>query len=233
MKFYEDQKLLSFEQFSQILPEESNILASALEQEISFSIQGDCLRLISEPFEPLYIDIAKTLEYHKQTFYKRSPYQENLAKALGVKPGFKGSVLDASAGWLADSLLLYAIGVKNLVLCERHPVLASLIVNALKRHPLAVDFRYADSLTLAQQRKFDIIYYDPMYHEVNSKAAPKKEMAVLRQLVGEDLDSLELAGQLKKLCRRLVLKRSQKAHPLLGKPHHTIKGKSTNYDVYI
>ncbi len=73
-----------------------------------------------------------------------------------------------------------------------------------------------------------------MYQEKNSKAAPKKEMAVFRSLVGVDDDIKQTAQSLLNVAiERLVVKRSIKATPVLENPSHTVKGKSTAYDVYL
>ena len=73
-----------------------------------------------------------------------------------------------------------------------------------------------------------------MYHEKNTKASPKKSMAIFRELVGADVDAANVAKKLcMENCQRVVIKRSRKASPLIEKPHHTIEGKSTCYDVYL
>jgi 16S rRNA (guanine1516-N2)-methyltransferase len=73
-----------------------------------------------------------------------------------------------------------------------------------------------------------------MYQGKNSKTAAKKEMEIFRELVGVDEDIKETAMALKKLANeRLVIKRSNKAKPILEGYAHTIKGKSTSYDVYL
>jgi len=64
----------------------------------------------------------------------------------------------------------------------------------------------------------------------------KKEMRLIRQIVGTDEDSVDLMRvALECAGKRVVLKWPQKADPMEGlrAPSHQITGKSTRYDVFM
>ena len=234
MKYFINFELVSFEQFAQNFPEESKILA--LWEDSEFEVWGvdKSLKYRLDGKQLIEIDPVKVLEYHRRTFFKKSPYQENLAKALGIKSDKDKDlkVLDATAGLLSDSLMMIALGLRDLTLYERHPLIQALIINTLKQYPdlSGAKFYPKDAGTIDE--KFDIIYFDPMYHEVNQKSASKKEMVFMRQVVGADKDAHQQAKKLLNHCKRLVIKRSQKAKPILEGFGHQVQGKSTHYDIY-
>lgn len=182
---------------------------------------------------PIKIDIRSQLEYHKKFFYKNSIHKDPLAKAIGLKKGKElPSVLDATGGFLGDSLLLLSLGITNLTVYEKHPVLANLIANALSLASVTMNFR-AENVQECKDT-FDVVYFDPMYEEYNKKTAPKKEMQILREIGTGEENNSELASKLLGVAReRLVIKRSIKASYLLLSPNHSIKGKSTRFDIYL
>ena len=75
----------------------------------------------------------------------------------------------------------------------------------------ALNFNISDEI-------INVIYFDPMYSEKNEKALPKKEMRIFREVVGVDLDAESTAKSLLKMSKRLVIKRSIKAKPILDNP---------------
>ena len=237
MQFFIDKINISFDEFSLIFPKESEILKSHFEFKGSFLITKDkkVISLKYGDFNPIFINIAETLSRHAVYFYKNSFYKDPLAKAIGLKKGkSKPRVLDATGGMLADSLLIYAYGVKSLVCYERNPIIAVLGLNAINNSSVNIDYRYGEFLSEIDGAEFDVIYYDPMYQIKNTKTAAKKEMEIFRDLVGVDEDIMDTAMGLKKLAKeRLVIKRSNKAQPILEGQTHTIRGKSTSYDVYL
>jgi 16S rRNA (guanine1516-N2)-methyltransferase len=75
-----------------------------------------------------------------------------------------------------------------------------------------------------------------MHPSRKKTALVKEEMRLLRQLVGPDLDALELMQVALATAReRVVLKWPRRAEPLdgLGVPSHQIVGKTTRYDVFL
>lgn len=230
MRFFHQNKEISFDEFHNLMPNEAKILESSLDLTVDFEISESSLFVRSPYSNPISIDAAGKLEYHQKFFYKNSIYKQPLAKALGIKKGQdKPHIIDATAGFLSDSLLIMSFGC-SVSAYERHPVAAALISNAIKINNLDIEFYFKDS----SQMDFnaEIIYFDPMYSEKNEKTRPKKQMQIFRQLIGPDIDAEEKAKILKSKCHRLVIKRSIKSMPLLQNPQMTFDGKSTSYDVY-
>ena len=224
---------LSFEQATKLFPKETEILKNCQNLDWKFIISNDLWKFHQPPYKPISIDIENSLKAHKVTFFKSSPYSEQIAKAIGLKAGkAKPSVLDATGGLLGDTLLMLSLGLKKITVFERHPLAACLITSALNGCDAPIEFKYRSAGEL--DKEFDVIFFDPMYADKNSKAQPKKEMALFRQWIGEDQDASEVARRLKNFARqRLVIKRSIKAPPILESPDLQFKGKSTRYDVYL
>lgn len=233
MQFVCDQKTISFSEVSKLYPHESSVLKNCQNLDLKFEINAGVWSLVQEPYRPIKIEIQKALRSHKETFFKRSPYSELIAKAIGLKAGReKPSILDATGGLMGDSLLMLSLGLPSISVYERHPLAACLIINALNLVDVEIDFEFKNSSEIDQI--FDVIYFDPMYSEASSKNTPKKEMVLFRQWIGPDNDALRTAMILKQhASSRLVIKRSLKSHPLIESPSLQFKGKSTRYDVYL
>jgi 16S rRNA (guanine1516-N2)-methyltransferase len=187
--------------------------------------------------KPIGIDIDATLTRHQDFFRQSSLHKELLARAIGVKGAFRPRVLDLTAGLLGDTLLLLAFGCEVWAV-ERHPVIRFLISSALQnaRHPRlkALHFQAEESWSVLDQNlPLDVIYFDPMYEEVNHKTSPRKEMRIFRSIVGQDQDAgVVLQKALSKKVRRLVVKRPRKSPSLGPRPSVEYIGKSTRYDAY-
>jgi 16S rRNA (guanine1516-N2)-methyltransferase len=167
--------------------------------------------------------------------------RQPLARALG-----KGnrSVVDATAGLGQDAFRMAVLGYDVLAL-ERSPVLAALLNDALGRaaadgnlaHGSGGQLRVecADARTALEQLSPDIIFLDPMFPEKRRRSAlARKEMRMLRALVGEDEDAVELLTIARRRARRrVVVKRPSHAGPLAGTPDFSQDGKLVRYDVYL
>lgn len=227
---------ISMSEFSQSFPKEAVILKGQNWDNLSLLISknGQFSYQKHGSDSIIEIPVLKILEYHKKFFYKHSIYKEPLAKAIGLKPKQVDiTVADATCGFMGDTLLLKAFGLKNLYAFERNPLAAALITNAIEVFDLKLPFTFGE-INASSEVEYDVIYFDPMYQETNKKAAPKKEMLFFREFLGADLDAKEKAESLLRLTKkRLVIKRSIKADPLIKGVHHTVKGKSTAYDVYL
>ncbi|MEK6592435.1 MAG: class I SAM-dependent methyltransferase, partial [Pseudomonadota bacterium] len=81
----------------------------------------------------------------------------------------------------------------------------------------------------------DALYLDPMFPPKRRKsAAVKKEMRLLRELVGDDADALELLEISRGIAHdRVVVKRPDDAPPLAPDPSMSLTGKLVRYDVYL
>ncbi|MGE3165293.1 MAG: class I SAM-dependent methyltransferase [Planctomycetota bacterium] len=165
-----------------------------------------------------------------------------LVRALGRDPR---SVLDATAGWGQDAFLLACLGY-SVVSLERSRVVHALLEDgrsrALEDPRLAtivgerLRFEHGDARAWIEQSQssVDAIYLDPMFPPKRKRSAlPSKEVQLLRRLVGDDPDSVQLAGLARARCEdRLVVKRPHHAAPLLPAPTVTYSGKLVRYDVY-
>lgn len=165
-----------------------------------------------------------------------------LAKAVGMKSGFIPSVLDLTAGFGSDAYVLASLGCEVTML-ERSPFVAALVENGLERlflkqptlknklHFICIE---AKQYLLTLEMKPDVIYIDPMYPNKERKTAAKKEMTILRFLVGDDNDAVDLLPlALAAAKKRVVVKRPRLAPQLNNHtPDVTFKGKSSRFDVY-
>jgi 16S rRNA (guanine1516-N2)-methyltransferase len=171
---------------------------------------------------------------------------ELLAKAVGVKKNQILSVIDATAGLGRDGFILACLGCEVTML-ERSPVVAESLQDALTRalsdaelaQKLSLKLINSDAkdyfLSLTAAQFPDVIYLDPM-HPVRTKSAlVKKDMRLLREIVGEDLDAdMLLLIALNCAKRRVVVKRPRLALPLAErKPDIVMLGKHSRFDIYL
>lgn len=173
--------------------------------------------------------------------------KQPMARAMGLKPGYSPSILDATAGLGRDGFILAALGCR-LMLCERSPLIRALLMDGLTR-ALAdprlmaiagrISLHVGDSqrllATLAPGESPEVVYLDPMFPHRAKSALVKKEMRLVRAVVGDDADSSDLlrvamvhAGQ------RVVCKRPSQAPPLAGPaPSFAITTPKHRFDVYL
>lgn len=170
------------------------------------------------------------------------PRDEALARAAGVRAESPPDVIDATAGLGRDAFVLAALGCE-VTLIERQPVVAALLRDGLAR---ALDdkrartivqrmhLRVADACEILATAHADIVLIDPMHPPRRKEAAVKKEMRVLRQLVGDDRDADRLlAAARAAAARRVVVKRPHGAEPLAGmRPSGSVEARSTRFDIY-
>lgn len=170
---------------------------------------------------------------------------EAIARAVGLRGGRTTHVVDATAGLGRDAFVLASLGAQ-VTLLERSPILGVLLQDALdkaladpesapiaKRMRLLVGAAEALLPELARTTQIDVVYLDPMYPEHGTRAQVKKEMQILRQLLGTGDDAEELVAHGLENARRVVLKRPRHVPPLRRKPSHSVNGRSTRFDVYI
>lgn len=171
-----------------------------------------------------------------------APKKDLLAQAVGKK---SHTVVDATAGWAQDSLALFRMGYE--VTCiERSPVMAALIRDGFERlaqkdwvqkrelSPPTLLVGNAIELLAGLDEKPDCIYLDPMFPPKRKQsAATRKSMAVLRDILGDDIDRMALfEAAFAAAGRRVAVKSPDYAEPLGGKPNETYQGKLLRYDVY-
>lgn len=172
-------------------------------------------------------------------------HKQPIIRALGRQ---QASVIDATAGLGQDAFLMAAAGWQVEAI-ERVPVLAALLEDAICRMgddaglAAMIDGRLsvcsADSCEVLDSLDLDtapeVIYLDPMYPEKRRRSAlPRKEMVLVRRLVGDDVDAEVLFSKARaKAHKRVVVKRPHYAPPLAGRPDFEIAGKLVRYDVYL
>ncbi|MEK7991270.1 MAG: class I SAM-dependent methyltransferase [Thiotrichaceae bacterium] len=218
------------------------------------------LHSTTEKTQGVYVDFVQGhLGYRREHSCGRN---QPLPRAIGLKKHKHLKVLDATAGLGRDGFILAVLGC-HVTMLERSPILAALLTDGLRRlgqqpeltdiwqnmqlvHQSAQD--YLQSLDSAHYP--DVIYLDPMYPHRQKSALVKKEMRFIRQVVGDDSDSLELlAVALQRAKQRVVVKRPKGA-PVLSinneqltinnchkvrniQPHAQIQSKNTRYDIYL
>ncbi|OYQ80552.1 hypothetical protein B9T19_04720 [Ignatzschineria sp. F8392] len=196
---------------------------------------------------------SKKMRYRMQHLNKA---QEPLLRALGWKSNERKNVLDLTAGLGRDSALLFFAGF-NVTMFERNPVLQILLKVALQAVPMAqftqqwylreqdaIDYltHYShqqagviQSEIVDEIEQIELIYLDPMYPERKKSALVKKELRIIRELVGDDPDSEALLdAALESGAERVVVKRPKGA-PFVGekRPNHSVESPNTRFDVYL
>ena len=190
------------------------------------------LHFHSHDLGEMSFDFEDIYRYHQRQNYALS--KEPLAKALGIKgAGNKRIIWDTTCGTGKDSLLIHFFGA-HLTSFERNPAVFLLLKDALRRFPLDFHLVFADASKLApSSERPEVIYYDPMYPTKKKSALPRKEMRIFKDMVGEDLDSIDfLDWALKTATERVVIKRPLEAMPIKENPTASYTGKSTRYDMY-
>lgn len=176
-------------------------------------------------------------EFDSAVWNKRRQEGKKQGLVRACKPTAGIKIIDATAGWGRDSAVLASFGAEVLML-ERHPVMAALLDDALARKEaqmhLSLNTGNAASILSALQKQDypDVIYIDPMHPERNKSALVKKDMQALQQMIGADEDALELIQIARtRVKQRVVVKWPQKIKPLLASDA-SIEGKTVRFDIY-
>lgn len=171
---------------------------------------------------------------------------ELLAKAVGIKGRYKPTVVDATAGLGRDAFILACLGCAVTML-ERSKDIAKLLEDALQRLEADKSFQKKIILSLVNidaKQYFcalkaencpDVIYLDPMFPHRKKSALVKKEIRLLREMVGDDEDAADLfAIALNSARKRVVVKRPRLA-PSFDKlkPNFVLTAKAHRFDVYV
>jgi len=168
-----------------------------------------------------------------------------LPKAVGLKNGKTPNVVDATAGLGRDAFLLASMG-SNVTLIERSPEMYEILKAGLDKALEAggdvgevvgrMTLLLGDAKDLLPKLNPEVVLVDPMHPPRKKSALVKNEMRLIRKIVGEDLDVLDLMQvALKTAQNRVVLKWPMRADALEGLQacSHQITGKSTRYDVFM
>jgi len=193
---------------------------------------------------PLFVDFgAEALLYRRRHGGSR---KEAVARAVGLRGGSSPTVLDVTAGLGRDGFILASLGCR-VRLVERSPLVAALLADGLSRAEKTPQLaRITGNLCLTVGNSLEIlakwrdespevVFLDPMYPHRGKSALVKKEMRLIRLLVGDDEDSdALLPAALAVASRRVVVKRPRLAPALAGpEPTFTLAGKNSRFDVYL
>ncbi|BCR25733.1 class I SAM-dependent methyltransferase [Aquipseudomonas alcaligenes] len=235
-----------------VFADEANAWAERLglplqgEAEFALQLGDDGLQLAElgpQAPGPVRVDFVEGAVAHRRLFGGGSG--QMIAKAVGVQPGVRPSVLDATAGLGRDAFVLATLGCA-MTLSERQPIIAALLEDGLARAqrdaevaPIAAQMRLLQGNAIELMRDWQgeppqVIYLDPMFPHRDKSALVKKEMRLFRPLVGDDLDAPALLqAALALASHRVVVKRPRKAPIIEGaKPSYALEGKSSRYDIY-
>lgn len=172
---------------------------------------------------------------------------EMLVKATRIKGTSRGlNIIDATAGFGEDSLLLAAAG-NYITLYEYDPIIAALLRDGLRKAAQVptldsivarMKLIEGNSIVAMEQMKgdntVDVILLDPMFPERQKSASVKKKFQLLQQLespCSDEYDLLQAAMDVRP--SKLVIKRPVKG-PYLGnkKPDYSYAGKAIRYDCF-
>lgn len=193
---------------------------------------------------PLTIDFLSGRAYYRFIHDRR--INQPLAKAAGVKSGYRPTVLDATAGFGEDAFVLASLGCM-ITMIERSEVIWALLADAISRcrkneavqkvFDRHVTLKLADSIDYLNntENSYDTVFLDPMYPSMPKSPLNKQKMRMLRELVGNDSDGAELlTAALLRAHNRVAVKRPARARHLDGrKPSFIISSKSSRYDIYL
>ena len=191
--------------------------------------------------QSLTIDFTTGAVAHRRQF--GGGRGQALPRAIGMKGGKTPDVVDATAGLGRDAFLLASLGAR-VTLIERSAQMHALLADALMRAAdseiveiiARMTLLHGDAKNLLPDLSPEVVLVDPMHPPRGKSALVKKEMRLIREIVGVDADSEGLMqAALASATKRVVLKWPQKADALAGlpKPSHQITGKSTRYDVFM
>lgn len=190
------------------------------------------------------ISIAINFDQGDLKHRRQTPRSKDLLyKALGLKHLKQPSIIDATAGWGEDSLLMSHWGCE-VTMIEQCPWLFCILEEALKRCSPSlkkniITLWHGDALQYISKhsKQADIIYLDPMFSLSKKKSQVKKNMQILRTFIQSPEPNV--AEKLLDLARahakhKVVMKRHKNTPPLNASAvSHSVTGKSTCYDIYL
>ncbi len=221
-------------------------LPLAGEAELALQLGPDGLQLVDLAEDapgPVRVDFVEGAVAHRRLFGGGAG--QMIAKAVGLLPGVRPSVVDATAGLGRDAFVLAQLGCP-VTLIERNPLIAALLEDGLQR--AAQD---AEVATIVGRMRLlcgdaivrlnawpdevpQVVYLDPMFPHRDKSALVKKEMRLFRPVVGDDGDAPALLeAALALATHRVVVKRARKAPAIAGpKPAFALEGNSSRFDIY-
>lgn len=215
----------------------ASIIAQAQLPETKFLLQINhdtlSVSVVCQPkLKPLSLDFNMT---------RPSKGKDPLLRAMGANAR---SVIDATAGWCTDALHLARHGLQVIAI-EQNRMVVALTTHAAEkidqpdlRNRLTLMNGNSIEVINSLAQSPDVIYLDPMYPKTNKKSATRKELTLLRDIVGTQNNGQQLFdGDLFDCAmvwakQRVVVKRPHYAAPLApGKVGET-RGKLVRFDIY-
>lgn len=198
---------------------------------------------LSEPsWSPFCIDF---LEPQWLLRLKKVQHETQLIKrAIGFKPQDNILIWDATAGLGRDAIIMAHLGYR-VIAAERSLILFELLNDAFERAKNSEDLKesltrltliHGDSksllIELNDNELPEVIYLDPMYPLSKKSAQPKKEMQILRKLLGPDDNLVELFEIAKKKAKNKLILKNNPRTVIEQKPKHSLESKSVRFDVF-
>ncbi len=167
---------------------------------------------------------------------RRGKGKDPLLRAIGADAR---SVIDATAGWCADALHIARHGAQVLAI-EQNCIVAALAIQAAKhiakpglRHRFMLMYGNSIDVLDSIAQSPDVIYLDPMYPEKNKNSAPRKQLMLLRDIVGAPENSPQLFERAMAWAKhRVVVKRPHYAPPLASGRVGETRSKLVRFDIY-
>ncbi|MFZ4537949.1 class I SAM-dependent methyltransferase [Propionivibrio sp.] len=192
---------------------------------------------------PIRVDFVEGVVAHRRLFGGGNG--QMIAKAVGIQPGIRPLLVDATAGLGRDAFVLARLGCA-VTMIERQPLIAALLEDGLRRAladdevgPIVARMRLLCGDAIELMGHWDgeapqVVYLDPMFPHRDKSPLVKKEMRLFRPLAGDDDDAPALlAAALALATHRVVVKRPRKALAIAGeKPGYALEGNSSRFDVY-
>jgi len=168
--------------------------------------------------------------------------QNPLVRAFGRR---MLSICDLTAGLGADAFRLAEAG-HQVIGYERDPAVYALLITGWMRDCASgrvkpeiadrLEFVHAESAERLSriERPESGVYLDPMYPQARrNKALPKRELQVLRALLGDETDAVRLVEAARKRVARVVVKRPHRAESIVPDVSFEIVTKLVRFDVYL
>lgn len=237
-----------FQQQAQALAEKLHLPCVSVEDQqypylLVFTDERLELRTTTARTKPIFVDFIYGKMGHRLQY--GGGKRQLIARAVGLRGKSHLSILDVTAGLGRDAFVLAYLGCR-VTMIERSPIIVALLEDGLRRarahewvRALSIKLIQAEAKQYLHQlnpiQYPEVIYLDPMFPIGKKSALVKKEMRVLRDIVGEDVDASELlAIAMQYATQRVVVKRARLATKIPGpKPNIVFIGKSSRFDVYL
>jgi hypothetical protein len=155
------------------------------------------------------------------------------------------AIFDLTAGLGGDAYRLARAG-HRVFASERDPAIYALLATGWANDCEAgrvdpevaerLEFRWEEGAqALARIDQANVgVYLDPMYPSPRrTRSLPKRELQVLRRLLGAAEDAVALVEAARPLAARVVVKRPHRAAPLLSNVSFEVSTKLVRFDVYV